>query len=116
MFSYKFILDLHKDLKNWVDGANKVSHGRNWKENVAPEYLHIVEKLQGISYTEAEVFMVPFLEELYEEKKETIKLTFEYANQLFEAKFQRACETIEQMTGNPLYREDFIIFLTSFPR
>lgn len=31
MFSIEIKLDLKKDLKNWVDGCNKLSHGKDWK-------------------------------------------------------------------------------------
>ena len=69
MFSIEIKLDLKKDLKNWVDGCNKLSHGKNWKLGVSSEYQGIVEQLVRNNFEEAEKFMYPVLEGIYEEKK-----------------------------------------------
>ncbi|MDR0607109.1 MAG: hypothetical protein LBG52_01865 [Candidatus Peribacteria bacterium] len=60
--------------------------------------------------------MIPFLKQLYLDKKQQIDDTLLYAKKLFDQKFQGACTALEKMTEQPLYRQDFSIFLTSFPR
>lgn len=60
--------------------------------------------------------MEPFLENLYEEQKETIEKTKFYANKLFEEKFTTACLCMQKLTEKTIYRKDFTLFLTSFPR
>ncbi|MDR2189871.1 MAG: hypothetical protein LBP53_01455 [Candidatus Peribacteria bacterium] len=103
-------------MQNRVDGANKTSYGKNRKEEVLPAYQHIINKLQGVSYAEAESFMISFLEELYRDKEKYIQITLSSAHQLFEETFQIACKALEKMTEQPLYKNDFTIFLTTFPR
>jgi hypothetical protein len=116
MFTFTFLLDIHQDVENWLEGSNKISHGKNRKEGVALEYQYLVDQLQGVSAKEAEDFMIPFLENLYKDKKETIDKTFLHANQLFEEKFQEACTSIETMTKKELYLKEYTLFLTTFPR
>jgi len=72
MFTFRLLLDMNRDIENWVYGANATSHGKDWKEGVRSEYQHVVDQLQGVPFQEAQRFMVPFLEGLYAEKKEMI--------------------------------------------
>ena len=116
MFSIEIKLDLKKDLKNWVDGCNKISHGKDWKLGVSPEYQPIVEQLVGSDFEEAGKFMYPVLEGIYEEKKGLITNYKNIIQEKINTHLQEACLAMEDMTGFPLYRKDFILNLTTFPR
>ena len=116
MFTIEIKLDLKKDLQNWMDGCNKISHGKNWKLGVSPEYQYIVEQLVGSDFEEAERFMHPILEKIYEEKSELILSYKNIIQKKINIHLQEACLAMEDMTGFPLYRKDFILNLTTFPR
>ena len=116
MFSIKIQLNRKKDLKNWVDGCNKISHGKGWKLGVSAEYQPIVEQLVGSHFEEAEKFMYPVLEGIYEEKKGLITNYKNIIQEKINVDLQEACLAMEDMTGFPLYRKDFILNLTTFPR
>jgi len=112
----KIQLNRKKDLKNWVDGCNKISHGKDWKVGVPAEYQPIVEQLVGSDFEEAEKFMYPVLEGIYEEKKGLITNHKNIIQEKINVDLQEACLAMEDMTGFPLYRKDFILNLTTFPR
>jgi hypothetical protein len=116
MFSIEIKLDLKEDLKNWVDGCNKLSHRKDWKLGVFPEYQTIVEQLVGNNFEEAEKFMYPVLEGIYEEKKGLITNDKNIIQEKINTHLQEACLAMEDMIDFPLYRKDFILNLTTFPR
>ncbi len=116
MFSMEIQLNPKKDLKNWVDGCNKLSHGKDWKLGVLPEYQNIVEQLLGVDFQEAETFMYPILEHIYEEKKDLILNYKNLIQEKIDRDLQEACFTMEKIVGYPLYRKDFMLNLTTFPR
>ena len=116
MFTIEIKLDLKKDLKNWVDGCNKISHGKDRKLGVSPEYQYIVEQLLGVELEEAETFMYPVLEHIYEEKRDLILNYKNLIQEKIDRDLQEACFTMEKIVGYPLYRKDFMLNLTTFPR
>ena len=76
----------------------------------------IVEQLVGNNFEEAEQFMYPVLEGIYEEKKGLITNYKNIIQEKINVDLQEACLAMEDMTGFPLYRKDFILNLTTFPR
>ena len=116
MFTYSIKLDKKKDIKNWRDWCNRISYWFDRTKNINPEYFDLIQKLKNITLEESYYIMDDFIDKLYNEKKKEIELTIEYANLHFQKWFQKACECMEKITGNPLYRNDFTIYLTSFPR
>lgn len=116
MFTMDIQLNPKKDLKNRVDGCNKISHGKDWKLEVLPKYQTIVEQLIGVDFKKAETFMYPVLEQIYKEEKEAIANYKNIIQEKIDAHLQEACLTMENITGFPLYRKDFILNLTTFPR
>ena len=116
MFTYSIKLDKNKDIKNWRDWCNYTSYWFDWTKNIDPKYINIVDKLRQCTLDECYLFMNEFIDNLYYERKKEINLTIEYANLDFQKWFQKACECMENVTEKPLYRNDFTIYLTSFPR
>lgn len=76
----------------------------------------IVEQLVGNNFEEAENFMYPVLEGIYEEKKGLITNYKNIIQEKINTHLQETCLAMEDMTGFPLYRKDFILNLTTFPR
>ena len=76
----------------------------------------IVEQLVGNNFEEGEQFMYPVLEGSYEEKKGLITNYKNIIQEKINTHLQEACLAMEDMTGFPLYRKDFILNLTTFPR
>ena len=60
--------------------------------------------------------MHPILEKIYEEKSELILSYKNIIQKKINIHLQEACLAMEDMTGFPLYRKDFILNLTTFPR
>lgn len=116
MFTYSIKLDKKKDIKNWRDWCNHTSYWFDWTKNINPEYFYIVQKLKSCTLEESYDIMDEFIDKLYIDKGKEIDLTIEYANLYFQKWFQKACECMEKTTWKPLYRNDFTIYLTSFPR
>ena len=116
MFTYSIKLDKNKDVRNWRDWCNHISYWFDWTKNINPEYFDIVQKLKNCTLEESYNIMDEFIDSLYNDRKKEIDLTIEYANLYFQKWFQKACECMEKITWKPLYRNDFTIYLTSFPR
>ena len=76
----------------------------------------IVEQLVGNNFEEAEKFMYPILEGIYGEKKGLITNYKNIIQEKINTHLREACLAMEDMTGFPLYRKDFILNLTTFPR
>lgn len=113
MYEFKLVLNLEKDMRNRWDACNKVSHGVDWKQridkNISDEIVWKTEK-------EASDFLWPYLEQYYKDHDKVINtLLFEWQN-LINKKIDRACKTLENVVGKPMYRTEFIWFLTTFPR
>jgi hypothetical protein len=112
-YSYRITLDLDTDMDNWYCGCNGVGHGVVWSDRIAPE---LVEKIKDKSKDEAYKFLEPYLKQKYiddKDKIEKFKLEQEY---IFNDKFINACDRMVELLGKPLYRNDFTIYLTTFPR
>lgn len=112
-FSIKIKLDVEKDAWNWWDACNNVSHGMNWKERISKD---LQDKIVGKSQKEANIFLIPYLRDLYKKKDKKI---FEFVNKtkkLFDQKLENACKRIESLMGKPIYRKDFTLYFTMFPR
>lgn len=112
-YSYKIILNLDRDMDNWYRGCNGVGHGVVWSDRIEPE---LVEKIKDKSQDEAYEFLEPYLKQKYIDDKDKIG-TFKLEEEnIFDDKFIEACDRMVKLLGRPLYRNDFTIYLTTFPR
>lgn len=107
----KIKLNIEKDAWNWWHACNKISHGVDWKMNIEPS---IRNKITGKTQKEAYLFLLPYLKEKYQnlEIKKYIKDLQNEVDQNQGKIFER----MEKVTNRPIYRNEFICFLTSFPR
>ncbi|MDP4038731.1 MAG: hypothetical protein Q8P54_02065 [bacterium] len=112
-YSYEIKQDIYRDAWNWWNGCNRISHGINWKERVSSK---IVEKISGKDEKEAFKFLIPYLRKKYIDEKDIIKDYKSYIESEFKQKFERSCEKLVRVMSKPLYRNDFTIYLTTFPR
>lgn len=112
-YTYTIILDLDKDAWNWQEGCNSFSHGMDWGKNIPDS---ILKKIRGKPKKEAYEFIVPFLKQKYFDDNEKIDSFTKFINKQFNEKFENACLKLEKVMKRPIYRNDFTIYLTTFPR
>ena len=112
-YTYKITLDPEKDAWNWQEGCNSFSHGMNWGKNIPDDVLL---KIRGKSEDEAYKFIFPYLKQKYIDDKEKIDASKKFIEKQFSEKFEKACQKLEEVMGKPIYRNNFTIYLTTFPR
>ncbi len=111
-YTYKIVQDLEKDAWNWFEACNKVGHGVDWKQRIDPE---IASNIAGKSKDGAYHFLIPYLADKWQNDLSVSKGA-DYISRRFEKCFSEACEKLVDISGHPLYRNDFTIYLTTFPR
>lgn len=112
-YSYEIKLDIEEDAWNWYVSCNRISKGVDWKKRMPKE---VVGNIHGKTKEEAHDFLIPFLKQKYVDEKEQIDDYTKYINHQYQDKFIEACKKIVDLTSKPLYRDEFTIFLTTFPR
>lgn len=113
MIKLRIKLDIDKDAWNWWDACNKVSFGMDWKQRIKPE---LREQIVGKTQKEANLFLIPYLENLYKKKDKKISKFIGKTKKIFDEKLENACVRIESVMGRPIYRKDFTLYFTMFPR
>lgn len=111
--SVKITLDIKKDAWNWWNACNSSSHGVDWKERISKD---LQEKIVGKSQKEAEIFLNTYLKDLYKKEHSKIKKYVSITETTFDEKLQIGCNKVELAMGKPIYRRNFIIYITTFPR
>ncbi|MFH1661698.1 MAG: hypothetical protein ABIA02_01210 [Candidatus Falkowbacteria bacterium] len=104
-------LNIEKDAWNWWEACNKVSHGVDWKMEIE---LKLRNKIVGKSQKEAYGFLFPYLKDIY--KKRNLKKKAEELQKGFSERQKELFKTMERITMRKIYRNNFICFLTTFPR
>lgn len=113
IYLYKIKLDIKEDAWNWFVGCNRTNYRSDWTQRAPKDVL---EKIHGKTKEEAYSFLMPFLKQKYVDEKVQIEEYKKYLTMEYDKKFQKGCETIVELLGKPLYRNDFEVFLTTFPR
>lgn len=113
MFTLKLILDQEKDARNRRDACNKVSHGINRKSKV-DEYIS--DRIIGKSENEAYEFLIPYLTNYYKDNKQSIDNSINFWQILIDRDINTVCEMMEKFTNTKIYRQDFVWYITTFPR
>lgn len=104
-------IELKKDAWNWWEACNKISHNVEWKMYVAPELRELVI---GKKEEEAYNLILPHLKKVYQNID--INLYIKNLQEGFDQKSDMMFQRMENLTKHPIYRDDFICFITSFPR
>lgn len=104
-------LEIEKDAHNWWSACNKVSHGVDWKKLIDS---NVSQQLTDKNQKDAYAFLFPYLRKIYsqnnlEEKVKELQGGFDNIQ-------QKLFETMEKLTANKIYRNDFNCFITTFPR
>jgi len=110
---YQIKLDIEQDAINWYEGCNRISKGVDWKQRV-PSIVY--DNIFGKSKDAAYKFLIPFLKQKYVDEKDQIDKYISFVDNEYEQNFSLACQKIASLTDKPLYRKDFTVFLTTFPR
>ena len=115
VYSYKIKLDLEQDAWNWYVTCNNhnISHGVDFSQRVENE---VFNQIKGKTEDESYEYIIPFLKQKYIDGKEKINQFTSQAKNDYDYKFSLACQKIVELTGKPLYRNDFTTFLTTAPR
>ncbi|MDD2637185.1 MAG: hypothetical protein PHW82_16980 [Bacteroidales bacterium] len=112
-FTYKIKLDIKKDAWNWWSGCNSFSHGMDWGKGV-PE--NILSCIRDKSEDEAYEYIFPFLRQKYVDEKDKITASKNFIEKRFNEDYINACKKLEDVMGKPLYRNNFTVYQTTFPR
>lgn len=115
-YHYQIILDINKDIENWVVWANKISYWMDRKNKIIDQYPDIIEHIHWKTVDEVADYMKIFLEQKYKQEKEYIEKVSISATKKFENSFESACKLIENITKQVLCIENFTVYLTTFPR
>ncbi len=111
-YRFQIVWDIEQDAWNWWNGCNQIGYGVDWKRRIDSE---IAAKIVGKTKDEAFDFLLPYLNEKYA-NDESVKLGEQFIRRRFDDNFAAACDKLVEITGKPLYRNDFTIYLTTFPR
>ena len=104
-------IDIKKDAWNWWHACNKVSYGVDWKRRINKK---LQTEIAGKTKKEAFVFLIPYLKKIY--KKIHIEKKLEEIKKIFIENNSAIFKRMEKVTGRKIYRNDFSIYLTTFPR
>lgn len=104
-------IDIKKDAFNWWHACNSVSYGIDWKTRISPR---LQNKIVGKSQKVAFKFLLSYIPKLY--KKYNIESHQRKVQQLFDHYAPIIQPCMEKVTGKPLYRQSFTVYLTTFPR
>lgn len=104
-------IDINKDALNWWHACNKSSYGIDWKTRISQR---LQQQIVGKTKKEAFSFLLPHIKKLYKKNHiNKIKLKVQRA---FDSHANSIQKRMEEVTGQPLYRQSFTVFLTTFPR
>lgn len=112
-YKYKILIDKKMDIENWFNGCNSTSHGVDWKSK-APQ--DVIDNVFNKTKKSAFDFLIPFLNQKYILESEKIDRYKSFINSEYENKYQKACQCVVDLLGRPLFRNDFTVYLTTFPR
>lgn len=104
-------INIEKDMWNWWNACNKVSHGVDWKMRIYP---HLRKKISGKSQKEAFEFLRGHLRKIYQ--KNNLRRKARELQKDFQERKNEIFSTMEKLTMKKIYRDDFTLFLTTFPR
>jgi len=113
MFTYKIKLDIEEDAWNWWGACNHISHGMDWRKRVSPK---LYKNITGKTLEEANKFLFPYLKKLYKSEQKDIQEAKSRIEKSFSKNFITACGRLERLTGKSLFRKNYKIYLTTFPR
>ncbi len=103
--------DLVEDAINWWEAGNKISHGVVWKDLMKPE---LQDRIVGKTKEEALEFLFLYLGDYYKNRN-----LEDYTKEIqagFDSIKDSLFSRMESVTGHPIYRSDFTLFITSFNR
>jgi len=111
---YKIVYDIDRDIWNWYYGVNYSNNGQLLKDDKSKQIIHKLTGLKNLK--EADFIIRPFLNTKIENENSDLNKFIKIAEAEFKEKFDKACEIIEKVTGRPLSNNEFIFYITSFPR
>jgi len=120
MTNYKLIYDIKKDMWNWRGGTKQVFLGDDFTSNARfiedDEGREIADKIKDLNKPEAEEILKPYLIRRKNDKNSRLNQFIKLADDEFQQKFIPACEALERITKRPMMADEFIFYITSFPR
>lgn len=101
-------------MKNRIEWFDKKSFWHQWRSNINSKYLDVVNYFQ--SENKDTNVLKAILEQNYKSQDEYILKVINFLENILSKTFLISCDKIEDITKTPLYKNDFIIYLTTFPR
>jgi len=113
MYTLTLMLDIKKDAWNRYDACNKTSQWIDRKSKIDPT---ISEKISWKEKEEAYNFLIPYLENYYKNNEQNINNTIKFWQEIINKNINDACNKLEEITNTKIYKQDFIWYITTFPR
>ncbi len=115
--NYKIVYDIQKDIWNWIDALQNSFMEFNWIDNIDnPDDTKIVKQILGLKKQDAKQTLKPYLEKQKEDPNSRLNKSIKTIQKDFDTKYQNACEILEKITNHPMVSNNFIFYVTTFPR
>lgn len=116
-YKYKIIYDINHDMWNWRGGTKDHFFGQatiDRIKNVSDR--KIAKQIASLNKKPAEEILKPYLKAKKNNPNSNLNKFIKIAEKDFENKYIDACKAIEKITKRPIVSNEFIFYVTTFPR
>jgi len=111
---YKIIYNIDRDIWNWHYGVNDFG---NFDQLTDVPDRDIFKKVKGLKKIEqASLILRPFLKTKLDDSNSQLNKFIKIAEREFAEKFNDACDILEKITKHPMAVDNFMFFITTYPR
>lgn len=116
-YDYKIIYDINSDMWNWRGGTKDSMFGQsaiNRIKNINDR--KVANQIANINKSPAEAILKPYLKAQKDDPNSNLNKFIKIAEKDFKDKYIDACITLEKITKRPMVSNEFIFYVTTFPR
>jgi hypothetical protein len=119
-YDYKIIYDIKKDMWNWR-GSLEDHLTDDWCLSNIKKYGNkidqkIADQILCLNKSETEAILRPYLLSLKNNPNSKLNKFIKLAEDEFADKYVDACKALERVTKRPMMSDEFIFYVTTFPR
>lgn len=116
-YNYKIIYDINKDMWNWRGALSDFRMGYSWIDNIEyDEDRKIADQIVGLNKQPAELILKPYLKAKKADPNSKLNKFIQVAEKEFQDKYTDACLVLERITKQPMTSDEYIFYVTTFPR
>jgi len=102
---------------NWRGALSDFRMGYNWFDNIDNEKdRKIANQIVGLKKQPAELILKPYLKLKKLDENSNLNKFILIAEKEFNDKFEHACLILERITKRPMTSDEFLFYITTFPR